>query len=109
MLQLIKILHTIIWAFLAGIIFYILYAGITGHITKWVWVAIGMVVLEIFALLLNGWACPLTPIASKYTNERQDNFDIYLPLWLARYNKIIFSILFIAGVLMVLAREFTLK
>ncbi len=106
MLQLIKFLHTIIWAFLASMIFYILYAGISGNITKWVWIAIGIVVLEIFALLLNGWVCPLTPIAAKYTHERQDNFDIYLPLWLARNNKIIFSILFIAGVLLVVGRVF---
>lgn len=104
MLQLIKLLHTVIWAFLAGIIFYILYAGITGNITKYVWVAIGLIVAEIVALFLNGWSCPLTSIASKYTSEHTDNFDIYLPLWLARYNKIIFSILFLTGVLLVLAR-----
>ena len=106
MLQLIKLLHTIIWAFLAGIIFYILYAGITGAITKWVWISLGLVVAEIVALLLNGWACPLTAIAAKHTPNRSDNFDIYLPLWLARYNKIIFSILFLLGVLLVLARVF---
>jgi len=32
------------------------------------------------------------------------DFDIYLPLWLARYNKAIFGALFSAGWLFVLAR-----
>jgi hypothetical protein len=29
---------------------------------------------------------------------RRDNFDIYLPLWLARRNKAIFGALFVLGV-----------
>ena len=29
---------------------------------------------------------------------RQDNFDIYLPLWLARYNKLIFGAIYLAGI-----------
>jgi hypothetical protein len=33
----------------------------------------------------------LTNVAARYTNDRRDNFDIVLPLWLARYNKIIFG------------------
>jgi hypothetical protein len=28
--------------------------------------------------------CPLTGIAARYTDDRRDNFDIYLPPWLAR-------------------------
>ncbi len=35
--------------------------------------------------------------------DRRDNFDIYLPLWLARYNKLIFGWLFVAGLLFTLA------
>jgi hypothetical protein len=48
--------------------------------------------------------CPLTDVAARYTDERADNFDIYLPLWLARYNKQIFGPLFAAGLLFTLAR-----
>jgi len=43
-------------------------------------------------------------VAERYTDDRRDNFDIYLPLWLARYNKEIFGVLFLAGVLYTLAR-----
>jgi hypothetical protein len=43
--------------------------------------------------------CPLTPLAARYTDDRSDNFDIYLPLWLARYNKQIFGPLFLVATL----------
>jgi hypothetical protein len=37
-------------------------------------------------------------VAARYTPDRQDNFDIYLPLWLARHNKLIFGAAYVAGV-----------
>lgn len=40
--------------------------------------------------------------AGRYTEERADNFDIYLPLWLARHNKTMFGAVFIASELFVL-------
>ncbi|MBB1092471.1 hypothetical protein HUU61_14375 [Rhodopseudomonas palustris] len=40
--------------------------------------------------------CPLTAVAARYTDERADNFDIYLPIWLARHNRLIFGTLFAA-------------
>jgi hypothetical protein len=49
----------------------------------------------------------LTGVAARYTDERTANFDIYLPLWLARYNKTIFGALFVGGGLFVLARWWT--
>ncbi|MFT7189365.1 MAG: hypothetical protein ACI9AV_002644, partial [Sediminicola sp.] len=34
----------------------------------------------------------------------KDNFDIFLPNWLAKYNKVIFTTLFIIGLGLVLIR-----
>ena len=45
----------------------------------------------------------LTPIAARYTDARHDNFDIYLPAWLARHNKTIFGALYGGGILFTLA------
>jgi hypothetical protein len=55
--------------------------------------------VEVAVLAANKLRCPLTAIAARYTEDRQDNFDIYLPLFLARYNKQIFGSLFLAGLL----------
>ena len=49
----------------------------------------------------------MTPMAARYTEERADNFDIYLPLWLARYNKQIFGGLFVLGLILTLVRWIT--
>jgi hypothetical protein len=52
---------------------------------------------ETLVLLLNRWRCPLTDVAARHTQDRRDNFDIHLPEWLARHNKLIFGSLFVAG------------
>jgi hypothetical protein len=35
--------------------------------------------------------CPVTILARKYSDSQQPNFDIYLPNWLAKYNKEIYT------------------
>jgi len=55
------------------------------------------VLVEVLILVANGWCCPLTTLAERYTEERHDNYDIYLALWLARHNKLIFGLLYVLG------------
>ena len=100
----IKILHTIIWAFFVFIIFYVLYSGISNEITVYTWIAIGLVILEGLVLLIFRMFCPLTVIARKYSDSKKDNFDIFLPNWLAKHNKLIFTTIFLFGLLLVIYR-----
>jgi hypothetical protein len=93
-LTVIKIIHTIIWLFFNVVIFYLLYAVIINKIDIWVWICVGLVVLEIITLLAFKWFCPLTVWARKYSDSEKDNFDIYLPEWLAKYNKLIYGSIF---------------
>ncbi|MBE2244869.1 MAG: hypothetical protein IAE86_19095 [Burkholderiaceae bacterium] len=92
----VKLLHTIAWAFFAGCIVALPWAAWRGEMLLAAWLA-AIVMVEVVILALNGFVCPLTPIAARYTDERQPNFDIYLPAWLARYNKHIFGALYAAG------------
>ncbi|MBP7408662.1 MAG: hypothetical protein KA941_07895 [Flavobacteriales bacterium] len=87
----IKLLHTAVWVFFNVVIFYLLYAVLTGSIDRWVWVGLGLVALEVMVLLLFRMACPLTVVARRYSASQAPNFDIYLPEWLARYNKPIYG------------------
>ena len=89
----IKIIHTIIWLFFNVVIFYLLYAVVINRIDKFVWIAIGLIVMEGLVLLLFKGICPLTIVANRYSDSTKDNFDIYLPNWLARYNKLIYTII----------------
>jgi len=102
-LRSVKLLHTVVWAFFAGCILLIPVYAWRGDLRAAV-ILIAVVSVEVVVILANRWRCPLTGVAERYTDDRRDNFDIYLPLWLARYNKEIFGVLFFAGVLYTLAR-----
>lgn len=98
----IRLIHTVVWAFFVACI---------GAIPVLAWrrefggalLCIGLVGVEVLVLAFNRWRCPLTPIAARYTAVQPDNFDIYLPLWLARYNKQLFGTLYLAGVFLTAA------
>jgi polyferredoxin len=100
-LRAIKLVHTLVWAFFAGAILAI---PITAWQRWFGWVLILAVVVlvEVAILAFNGMRCPLTAMAARYTDDRRGNFDIYLPLWLATYNKQVFGALFLAGILFAL-------
>ncbi len=97
----IKALHTAIWAFFVAAIGYVFYSGAADRITGYTWLAGGLVVGEGLVLLLFKNQCPLTLIARKYSASPADNFDIFLPNWLARYNKQIFTTIYLIGLLLV--------
>jgi len=99
----IKLLHTAAWLLFAGCVIAIPFVGARLQL-GWVAFFTSMVLLECAVLATNHGRCPSTDWAARYTEERADNFDIYLPLWLARRNKAIFGTLFVAGEFFVLAR-----
>ena len=90
-LTLIKIIHTLIWVFFNFIVFYMLYAVIINKLDNWLWIGYTFMTLEGIILLIFKFFCPLTIMARKYSDSTKDNFDIYLPNWLAKYNKLIYS------------------
>ena len=92
-LNLVKTLHTAIWVFYNVVIFYLLYAVVADKIDKWLWICFGLVALEGVILLIFKNICPVTLMARKYSRSTKDNFDIFLPEWLARNNKLIYSII----------------
>src|SRR3990170_3212448 len=102
-LRAVKALHTIIWTFFESCVFAIPFFAWVGRLdaallfTAIVWI-------EVLVLVFNAWRCPLTAVAARYTSDRRDNFDIYLPAWLARHNKSIFGTLFVGGMLLTAVR-----
>ena len=105
-LRMVKMVHTIIWAILAACILAIPVFGWAEMYRQALWLT-GIVLVEILVLVFNGWQCPLSGVAARHTDDRRDNFDIYLPAWLARHNKIIFGSLFVAGEVFVILRWFS--
>jgi len=103
-LNIIKLIHSVIWIFFNVVIFYLYYAVIANKIDKWVWICIGLILLEGLTLLVFKRFCPITLIARRYSDSDKDNFDIFLPNWLAKYNKLIYTTLFIIAVGILLFR-----
>jgi hypothetical protein len=97
MLVLIKLLHTVVWAFMVACIGGIF---VFAHRREFAWAlgCVGIVLGEVLVLVVNRMRCPLTPLAARFTADRRPNFDIYLPQWLARYNQPIFGSLYVAGI-----------
>lgn len=62
-----------------------------GKFDGWLWIGYGLFVLEGITLVIFKFFCPLTVMARKYSNSSKSNFDIYLPNWLAKYNKLIYT------------------
>lgn len=96
-LRRIKLLHTLIWAFFASSITAIPVLAAAGSLRA-ASILIAVVFVEVLVLVCNGWSCPLTRVAARYTDDRRDNYDIYLPAWLARHNKLVFGALYVGGI-----------
>ena len=97
----VKLLHTFAWVFFVGCIVALPLAAWRAEFGVAAWLA-AIVMVEVVVLAANRWACPLTAVAARYTHERAPNFDIYLPSWLARWNKHIFGPLYVAGLVFAL-------
>lgn len=97
MLVAIKLLHTIVWAFFVACIASIFLFASTDRLDLAA-ISIGVVLVEVLVLAFNRMRCPLTGVAARFTDERIDNFDIFLPLWLATHNKSVFGTLYVAGI-----------
>ena len=102
-LRAVKLVHTLAWALFAGCIVALPVAAYLRDF-QLAAVLIAIVLVEVVVLFANRFRCPLTAVAARCTSDRRANFDIYLPLWIAQYNKEIFGSLFVAGILFTLYR-----
>lgn len=102
----VKGVHTAVWVFFAGCVVAIPILAWRDNLRLAVGLS-GVVFLEVLVLAFNRWSCPLTPVAARYTEDRSPNFDIFLPVWLARYNKEIFGSLYVVGLILVVYRWLT--
>jgi len=80
------------------------YAVYKNKIDAWLYISIGLILLEGIVLLTFKNKCPLTLLARKYSDSTKANFDIYLPEWLAKYNKQIYTTIFLLIVVFLIYR-----
>ncbi len=95
-LVIVKTLHTVVWVFFVACITGVPVFAQIGRFDLSAY-SFAIVLIEVGILAANRMRCPLTDVAARYTDDRRANFDIYLPMIVARYNKHIFGPLFLIG------------
>jgi hypothetical protein len=98
----VRAVHTIIFAFMSGSIFYTLYCGLTDRVSRRTGVAVAAVIGESIVYWRNGWKCPLTDVAEGLGAANGTVGDIFLPGWLTPRIPVISSSLFGVGLLAML-------
>ncbi len=106
-LTIIKAIHTAIWLFFNVVIFYFLYAVLVAKIDIRMWICVTLIALEGLTLALFKNICPITIAARRFSDSSKDNFDIFLPNWLARHNKTIYSAIVGVAVVVLIYRLVT--
>ena len=81
-LAVIKVVHTIVWAFFAACIIAVPVLALAGQLRS-AGVLSVLVLVEVTVLVLNRMRCPLTDMAQRYTDDRRAQLR-YLPATLAR-------------------------
>ena len=98
----VKVIHTLVWIFFVACILAVPVAAGLHKFRLSALFAV-LVLVECLVLAVNRCRCPLTDLAVRYAPEDSPNFDIYLPKFVAKYNKQIFGTIFIVGGLFALA------
>ncbi|MEO7913335.1 MAG: hypothetical protein ABIV47_27105 [Roseiflexaceae bacterium] len=103
-LALVRSIHTAIYIAMAVATFVLLYAGIIGSEGAWLWVALGLLAIEVVVFAGSGMKCPLTALAVKYGAKTGHVFDTFLPERLTRYTFRFFGTVMVIGLLLLAAR-----
>lgn len=103
-LSVVRAVHSLIYLGMAVSTVAVLYAGITGRSGWWLWLAIGLLVIEGVALAANGMTCPLTSLAVRYGAEKGHAFDTFLPEEVAGYMFRFFGALMLVGLVLLVVR-----
>jgi hypothetical protein len=79
----IKVAHTAVFWMLSFCVLYVLFSGVTARVTRWTWLAVGLVCVEGIVLAAFGGTCPLTILAERSGAARGSVADLFLPKWFA--------------------------
>jgi len=103
-LALVRGVHTAIYIGMVASIFVLLYAGATGYVGLWLWVALVLLAVETVVFVGNGMKCPLTALAVRYGAKTGYAFDTFLPERFTRHTFRFFGSLMLFGLVLLAMR-----
>ena len=104
-LTIVRVLHTVIYLIMAVSALLVLYAGVTGASGPWLWVVIGLVIIESVVFVGSGMKCPLTAVAVRYGARRDGAYDTLFPDRVTRHTATVFGPIMVVGLILILARR----
>ncbi len=103
----IKLVHSILFLLIGISTIYVFISAALDQINMLTWWAFGVVIVELLALVLNDWRCPLTDLAEQQGADVGSVADLFLPEWLSDRLFLIFGIIFSATCLLLAWRFWT--
>lgn len=100
----IKVIHAVLFFLISISTIYALITAALDQVNTLTWWAVGVVIIELLALMLNNWRCPLTDLAEQQGAEVGSVADLFLPGWLSDRLFGIFGILFVVTCLLLAYR-----
>ncbi len=101
-LSLVRGVHTAIYFVMAGSVFAVFYAGLTGAHGQWLFLALGLVAIEAAVFVGSGMKCPLTAVAMRY--GARPGADTFLPERLTRHTLKFFGPLIVFSLILIVTR-----
>ncbi|WP_441001262.1 hypothetical protein [Fodinibius sp. SL11] len=102
----IKLVHSLLFLLIGISTIYVFVTAAIGTINPLTWWAFGVAIIELLALLVNSWRCPLTDLAERHGAEVGSVADLFLPRWLSDQLFPIFGIFFVVTCLLLVWRVF---
>lgn len=103
-LALVRGIHSTVYIVMVAAILFLLYAGATGYVGLWLWVALGLLAIETAVFAVNGLKCPLTALAVRYGAATGYAFDTILTKRAIRFTFKFFSFLMVLGLVLLALR-----
>lgn len=100
----IKSVHTVVFFLLSGLLGIFVYEVMVNRISLFTWTAVTLFLAEGVILVANNGRCPLTAYAEHLGSPHGQITDIFLPKWFADRVFIVYTGLFIGGLLLLVFR-----
>jgi len=104
-LNLVRAAHSTVYIVMGISAFTVLYAGLTGRRSAWIWVAVVLLLGEAVVYIANGWSCPLTTLEVKYGSKTGHAFDWLAPERAMRYTFRSLTVIAVVGLMLLVLRQ----
>jgi hypothetical protein len=96
-LYVVRAIHLSVGILFTAAVAYIYYSALSGPITWWTFVAVGVLVIEFGVLVYNSGKCPLGPLHKKYRDPHKGLFEWLLGPRLGRYGIRVWALASVVG------------